>query len=177
MKRTIIIFIIMIVVYLLIGNVVAENNIIPSDAIRIRVIANSNSDYDQMIKMKVKEQVELDMYNILKNTTKLEEAREKINENLGLVEENIDKTLQREDYKLPFEINYGLNYFPDKEYKGIKYKEGYYESVVVTLGDGLGDNWWCVLFPPLCLIEAEESTDVEYTTMVKTIVDKYFEKY
>ena len=54
------------------------------------------------------------------------------------------------------------------------YNEGYYESVVVTLGEGLGDNWWCVLFPPLCMIEAEESTDVEYTTIVKEVIDKYF---
>lgn len=174
MKRTIIIFIIIILIYLIIGNVVAENNIIPDDAIRVRVIANSNSEYDQKIKMKVKETLEYDMYNILSNTTKLEEARKKIEDNLNKVEKDIDKTLQENNYKLPFNVNFGLNYFPEKEFKGIKYKEGYYESVVVTLGEGLGDNWWCVLFPPLCLIEAEESTDVEYTTMVKTIVDKYF---
>lgn len=174
MKKTIIVFIIMILAYLVIGNVVAKTNMIPDDAIRIRIIANSNSKYDQEVKNKVKEQVEYDMYNVLKNTEKLEEARQKINDNLSLIEENIDKTLQKENYQLPFRLNFGLNYFPEKEFKGIKYKEGYYESVVVTLGDGLGDNWWCVLFPPLCLIEAEESTDVEYTTMVKTIIDKYF---
>ena len=174
MKKTIIIFMIMILAYLIIGNVVATNDIIPDDAIRIRVIANSNSAYDQEIKNKVKEQVEYDMYNILKNTKKIEEARKKIQDNLSVVEEDIDETLQKEEYKLPFKVNFGLNYFPEKEFKGIKYKEGYYESVVVTLGDGLGDNWWCVLFPPLCLIEAEESTDVEYTTLVKAIIDKYF---
>ena len=49
-----------------------------------------------------------------------------------------------------------------------------YESLVVTLGKGEGDNWWCVLFPPICMIEAEESTDVEYTTMVKEMMNKYF---
>ena len=162
--------------YILIGNVVANNDIIPDDAIRIRVIANSNSMYDQEIKTKVKDTLEYDMYNILKNTTDLEEARMLINNNLNKVETNIDKTLQKENYKLPFSVNFGLNYFPQKEFKGITYDEGYYESVVVTLGEGLGDNWWCVLFPPLCMLEAEETstTDVEYTTMVKTIIDKYF---
>lgn len=174
MKKTIIIFIIMMLAYLIIGNVVAENDIIPDDAIRIRIIANSNSNYDQEIKNKVKEQVEYDMYNILKNTSEIKEARIKINDNLESVKENIDNILKKENYKLPFDIKYGMNYFPEKEYKGIKYKEGYYESVVVTLGEGLGNNWWCVLFPPLCLIEAEESTDVEYTTLVKTIINKYF---
>ena len=162
--------------YILIGNVVANNDIIPDDAIRIRVIANSNSEYDQKIKLKVKETLEYDMYSILKNTTDLEEARLLINNNLNKVEKNIDKTLQKENYKLPYSVNFGLNYFPEKKYKGITYDEGYYESVVVTLGEGLGDNWWCVLFPPLCMLEAEETnaTDVEYTTMVKTIIDKYF---
>lgn len=69
---------------------------------------------------------------------------------------------------------FGFNYFPSKKYKGITYKDGYYESLVVTLGEGKGDNWWCVLFPPLCLLEAEESTDVEYKSYVKELIDKYF---
>ena len=174
MKNSIIFLALIVGVYIVIGNVVSKKNIIPDDAIRIRIIANSDSEYDQNIKLKVKEQVEHDMYNILKNATELEEARNKIKENLDRVEKNIDKTLQDENYQLPFTVNFGLNYFPEKEFKGLKYKEGYYESVVVILGEGLGENWWCVLFPPLCLIEAEESTDVEYTTMVKTIIDKYF---
>ena len=176
MKKIIFLFLGIIITYILIGNVVASNDIIPDDAIRIRVIANSNSEYDQEIKTKVKETLEYDMYNILKNTTDLEKARQLINVNLNKVENNIDKTLQKEKYELPFSVNFGLNYFPEKKFKGITYDEGYYESVVVTLGEGLGDNWWCVLFPPLCMLEAEETntTDVEYTTMVKTIIDKYF---
>lgn len=174
MKKTIFVFLVIILTYMVIGNVIAENNLIPEDAIRIRVIANSNSEYDQEIKLKVKDRLEYDMYNILKDTTDLNLARELIKNNLDSVEKNIDKVLQNENYKLPFDINFGLNYFPQKEFKGITYDEGYYESVVVTLGEGLGDNWWCVLFPPLCTLEAEESTDVEYTTMVKTVIDKYF---
>ncbi len=174
MKRTIIFFVGIILTYMIIGNVFAESNIIPDDAIRIRVIANSNSEYDQNIKLKVKDKIEYDMYNLLKNTKSIEEARSIIKDNLSNVESSVYTTLQNENYKLPFNVNFGLNYFPKKEFKGIAYDEGYYESLVVTLGEGLGDNWWCVLFPPLCMIEAEESTDVEYTTMVKTIIDKYF---
>ena len=156
------------------GNVIAKNNIIPDEAIRIRVIANSNSSYDQEIKNKVKEELQNDLYNMLKNTKNIEEARAIINNNLNNVENNIYNLLQKEKYELPFDVDFGLNYFPEKEFKGITYKEGYYESVVVTLGEGLGDNWWCVLFPPLCMIEAEESADVEYTTMVEEIINKYF---
>lgn len=174
MKKTIFIFFLIIIIYMVIGNVIAKNNLIPDDAIRIRVIANSDSDYDQQIKLKVKDKVQNDMYNILKDTKTIDEARNRITNNLKYVESDIYKVLQNENYNMPFNINFGLNYFPKKEFKGITYKEGYYESVVVTLGEGLGSNWWCVLFPPLCMLEAEESTDVEYTTMVKTIIDKYF---
>ena len=75
-----------------------------------------------------------------------------------------------------FQVHYGLNYFPEKKYKGVTYKEGYYESLVVTLGEGKGENWWCVLFPPLCLLEAEETNTnaVEYKFFVQDLITKYF---
>ena len=155
MKKSILLIILVIVLYMIIGNVVAKNELIPEEAIRIR-------------------QVEKDIYNLLKDKKNIEEVRNTIKGNLEQEKNNISNVLKNENYKLPFEVNFGYNYFPKKEFKGITYKEGYYESLVVTLGDGLGDNWWCVLFPPLCMIEAEESTDVEYTSMVKEIVSKYF---
>ena len=166
--------IIVIIFYVVISNVVVANNLIPDDAIRVRVIANSNSDYDQKIKYEVKDIVEDDMYNILNGVDQIDIARDKINNNLDLVKNDIDKYLKKKDYDLGFDINFGYNYFPKKEFKGITYNEGYYESLVVTLGSGNGDNWWCVLFPPLCLIEAEDSTDIEYTSLVKEVVNKYF---
>ena len=167
-------FTIVIVIYVVISNFITVNNMIPDDAIRVRVIANSNSDYDQKIKYEVKDIVEDDMYNILDNVTDLDVARDKINSNLDFVYNDIDKYLKNSNYNLGFDISFGYNYFPKKEFKGITYNEGYYESLVVTLGSGNGDNWWCVLFPPLCLIEADESTDIEYTSLVKEIVNKYF---
>ena len=75
-----------------------------------------------------------------------------------------------------FQVNYGYNYFPEKKYKGITYNEGFYESLVITLGEAEGDNWWCVLFPPLCLMEEDEEKieEVEYKSFIKEIIDKYF---
>ena len=86
MQKAIILFIGIILIYIIIGNVVATNDIIPDDAIRIRVIANSNSEYDQNIKTKVKEILEYKMYNLLKNTTELEQAREIIKNNIDGVD-------------------------------------------------------------------------------------------
>ena len=68
-----------------------------------------------------------------------------------------------------------MNYFPEKEYKGLTFDEGKYESLVITLGSGVGKNWWCIMFPPLCLLEAKENNlnEVEYKSYVKTMLDKY----
>lgn len=162
-----------IVVYFIIGNVVATNNLIPEDAIRIRVIANSDSEYDQQIKYKVKDSIQVKIFNLLKNVKGSENARKVIKHNLENIKMDVSNTLLSENYNLDFEVNYGKNYFPEKKYKGITYKEGYYESLVITLGEGKGENWWCVLFPPLCLVEAESSTETEYTTFVKELIDKY----
>lgn len=158
---------------MVIGNVLAEKNLIPDDAIRIRVVPNSNSAYDQDMKAKVKDELQNSMYNLLKDVKGVEDARKVINSNLKMIDNNINDLFKKENYNQTFEINFGLNYFPEKKYKGVKYEEGYYESLLVTIGEGAGDNWWCVLFPPLCLIEAEESTEVEYTSFVKEMLNKY----
>ena len=90
-----------------------------------------------------------------------------IKENLKTVDNILEK------YNINYDISYGNNYFPKKIYKGVTYPEGKYQSLVITLGEGKGDNWWCVLFPPLCLIEAEESEEnIEYSSFFKTIFDK-----
>lgn len=174
MKQTIFLFLGIILTYIIIGNGISNSNLIPDEAIRIRVIANSNSDYDQKIKYNVKDSIEKDIYDMLSNAKNIDTARYILKQNLSNIENTISNVLNEQNYNLPFDVNFGLNYFPKKEFKGVTYNEGYYESLVVTLGNGEGDNWWCVLFPPLCLIEAEDSSDVEYTTMVKTIIDKYF---
>ena len=167
-------FILVVVIYIMIGHFVSAKYDIPKEAIRVRVIANSDDEYDQDVKMNVKDIVESDMYSIMSKTSSIENARDEINNNIPTLSKDIDKYLNGINYNNNFDINFGYNYFPKKIYKGVEYKEGMYESLVVTLGNGEGNNWWCVLFPPICMIEAEESTDVEYTTMVKELMNKYF---
>lgn len=167
-------FIIVLIVYCLISSSLSKNYIIPQDAIRVRVIANSNTDYDQNVKMNVKDIVTNDMYKLLKNEKNVDNAKNIIKNNVDNLNQDINTYLTKINYNNSFDTNYGYNYFPKKVYKGIEYKEGYYESLVVTLGEGEGNNWWCVLFPPVCMIEAKEDTKVEYTTLVKDLFSKYF---
>ena len=167
------IFIVLISFILIFANTRANAKLIPDEAIRFRVIANSDSEYDQKIKLLVKEKVENKLYTILKNTKGIDNARQIIKDNVGIIDSIVNKILIEENYDKSYSVNYGMNYFPEKEYKGVKYDEGYYESLVITLGEGKGKNWWCVLFPPLCLVEAEESDKVEYKFFIKELIDKY----
>lgn len=171
MKKYILLGLVMLIFYIGMSYAMEKTLIIPDDSLRIRVIPNSNSEYDQNVKKKVKNQVQITMYNLLKDSKSVEEAREIVKNNLDKVDSEVKKILLTEDYKDNYDINYGYNYFPEKTYKGVTYNEGYYESLVVKLGKGEGDNWWCVLYPPLCLIE-EDNT--EYKSLIKEILNKYF---
>ncbi len=156
-----------VVALIMISNYITKENIIPDDAIRVRVIANSDKEEDQALKQEIRKDLETYLYEKLKNIKSVEDADKVIKECIPEVKKIINK------YTKDYKVNYGLNHFPEKEYKSVTYEEGDYQSLVVTLGSGLGENWWCVLFPPLCLLEAEESTDVEYHSYVVDMINKY----
>ena len=153
-----------------------KNNevIIPDTAIRLRVIPNSNSSLDQSMKNKVKKYLEKNTYATLSNVTDIEEARTKINVSLSNLDININKIFKDNKYNMEYTVDFGYNYFPEKKYRGLKYEEGYYESLVITIGEGKGDNWWCVLFPNLCLVDLENKTNVEYKSWIVEQINKIF---
>ena len=143
-----------------------EEIIIPNNAIRFRVIANSDSVEDQMKKMEIKSAVENKVYALINGENNAIEVRNIIEDNMDTIKDIV------EEYNVPYNINYGNNYFPSKTYKGVMYPAGNYESLVITLGDGVGANFWCVLFPPLCLIDnsKEDISDVDYQLYVKKLL-------
>lgn len=146
--------------------------IIPDQSLRFRVIANSNSLEDYKIKTEVKNTLEKELITLLTPANTLSETKTLIFENLDNIDEIVSSVLKSEE--IDYNINFGDNYFPKKVYKGVVYEEGNYESLVITIGKGKGDNWWCVLFPPLCLLEIDDDTsDVEYQFYISRIID-YF---
>ena len=163
LKKTLILIFLALIIIILCQNK-SQKVIIPKESIRIRIIANSNNNIDINQKLKVKKEIETKVYELLEGVKTIDEARTIINNNL----DNLNIFLEDSS------VSFGYNYFPKKVYKDVIYEEGMYESLVITLGKGEGDNWWCVLFPPLCLLEENENTkDVEYHFLVKDIIDKY----
>lgn len=170
-----IIVILAVVMFFIINNQEVESVVIPNSAIRVRIISNSSNSEDLAAKEKLRQELEPIIYDLLKNVTSLDEARNVLISNIPNIDVEIEKSLKKQNTGYSFETKYGLNYFPQKEFKGVIYEEGYYESLVVKLGDGSGDNWWCVLFPPLCLLEFEDEIkdDIEYRSFVMDILNKY----
>ena len=164
MKKTILILSILILVLCL----NKHEYRIPKDSIRFRVIANSDNINDQLLKKEIVNNLSKELIKT-NNLTNIEDTRNYLNNNIPLFTNIVDKTLNNKEN---FNINYGKNYFPEKTYNNEIYPEGEYESLVVTLGEGEGDNFWCVLFPPLCFDEKE---DYQYKSFIKEIFDKIFE--
>lgn len=174
MKKIMIILAIIIVPLVFAKNMEEETIVIPKDSIRIRVIANSNALNDQYEKLIIKEKIQAYLQELLKDATSKEETESIIKKNILKIEKTVENTLEDINSKVTYNINYGYNYFPSKEYKGITYDSGFYDSLVITLGKGQGNNWWCVLFPPLCLMETEENmSDAEYKLYITEVLEKY----
>ena len=173
MKKTLILLTLIIIILCSLKN---DKVIIPKESIRFRVVANSNTKEDQYIKKEIVKdlQQEITSLNIIPKSVEIN--RNVIKKNIPRYQTIINNTFKRLNIDTNYTINYGMNYFPRKEYKDVIYEEGEYESLVVEIGDAKGDNFWCVLFPPLCLLEGEEENkeSIKYTSFIKEIIDKYF---
>ena len=145
---------------------------IPKNSIRLRVIPNSNDSKDINMKEQVKDYLETDVYTLLKDTNNIDSARHIINNNISHIENNINNIFKDNNYNIPYEVNFGYNYFPQKVYQGKTYEEGYYESLVIYIGEANGDNWWCVLFPNFCLVDT--SKEVNYKSYFQELLNKIF---
>ena len=144
-----------------------EEVFIPKDSIRFRIVSNSMNEVDLKTKQELKSYIEDYVYDIVSDAKSSEEADELLVNNLEKIGKHINQYLNSNNYK----IDYGINYFPRKVYNGVVYEEGMYKSLVITLGDGKGSNWWCVLFPPLCLLDENDTTaDVDYQLYVARII-------
>jgi stage II sporulation protein R len=157
MKKTIIVLASILLILSLNKEVTKEE-----EMIRFRIIANSNSEIDQTTKRKIIKSISKTLFEKTPKTK--EEEKTYLLEKLPTFEEKIKETTDN------YTINYGLNYFPKKEYQGKTYEAGEYESLVITLGEGLGDNFWCILYPPLCVLDDE----VEYKSFIKEALSKLF---
>lgn len=135
--------------------------VIPDEAIRLRILANSDNEEDQQLKRMVRDAVNEHITNWVEHMTDIDEARTLIKARVPQIERIVGSVLESEGSNHDYEVQYGSNVtFPTKLYDSYVYPAGEYEAVLITLGKGLGSNWWCVLFPPLCFLDFSNGTTV-----------------
>lgn len=134
---------------------------IPDEAIRLRILAHSDTRTDQHIKKVVRDRVNEHIQKKVAFIDKIETARTVIEDAIPRLEEIIAETLVEYNEQYSYEVSFETDVpFPLKTYGPYVYPAGDYEAILITLGDGIGENWWCVLFPPLCFIDFFNSATV-----------------
>lgn len=130
------------------------SNEIASSLLRLHVIANSNSEEDQNLKLKVRDALLDYMSKNLFNVSSKEDAIALISQNKDELTKIAKKIINEEGYNYDVNISIENTYFPTKNYYDISLPSGYYDSVRVKIGTASGNNWWCVMFPPLCFTDS-----------------------
>lgn len=117
---------------------------------RLHVIANSDAHYDQAVKLAVRDAV-LDVLNETGSPKSFDDAENRIAQSGEALQNAVEDTLRRCGADYSARLYLGTSAFPEKEYAGTVYPAGEYDALKVVLGKGEGKNWWCVIYPPLCL--------------------------
>jgi len=123
--------------------------------VRLHVVADSNEENAQELKLKVRDSVTEYTAGILKQSENAWESYEILQANIGEIQKVAEKRARAEGCDLPVTAAIGEFEFPVKSYGNISLPRGNYNAVKVTIGSGEGKNWWCVLFPPLCFVDSE----------------------
>lgn len=121
--------------------------------VRLHIIANSDSDADQAVKLAVRDRIIEEEKQNFAAASEKEDCREKIKNNLSHFEEIANEVLKEKGFSYKAHAEYGVFDFPMKRYEGMVLPAGGYEGMRLVLGSGSGQNWWCVMFPPLCFTE------------------------
>lgn len=136
---------------------------IPQEALRLRIIANSDSNADQNLKREVRDAVVVQVAGIVKGARNATEARTRVLGALPAIRRTALAVTRNHGYHYAVNTDVGRVPFPTKVYGNQVYPAGNYEALRITLGTGQGQNWWCVLFPPLCFVDIADGDAVPNT--------------
>ena len=151
-----IILIILLFIYLLVSTlnyVEATSSNISDEIFRLHVIANSNSNEDQNLKYKVRDAIIEYVKSISENITSKNDIIQIVTDNNENIKHIAEQVIQNEGYSYSVNINIGNFSFPTKHYGDISLPSGFYDALRIEIGNASGENWWCVMFPPLCFVD------------------------
>ena len=127
---------------------------IAGKVIRFHVLANSDAQADQDLKLKVRDAVGSFMQPKLSGVSDINPSRQAVKENLSGIEETAQEVIAQEGYTYDVQASLTVTDFPEKTYGDYTFPAGKYEALEVVIGDGGGHNWWCVMYPNLCFFNS-----------------------
>lgn len=140
--------------------------------LRIHIRANSNSELDQSVKYKVKNAVVEFLTPKIAECNSFDKAINLLTDNLDGIEKVADNVLKKEGFLYQSKASVKNEKFPTRKYDDLVLDGGFYDALIIELGSGKGDNWWCVVYPPLCFVGA--GTGYEYKSKLMQIIDDFF---
>ena len=172
MKKPLILFVLIsiILAILLVGS---ENQKDNACYLRIHVRANSNLESDQSVKYLVKDELVNYLTPYIANCNTKEEALNLITSKKLEMEEISNAVLNSNGFEYLAKITIKNELFPTRTYEDFTLEEGFYDAIIVSLGDAKGDNWWCVVYPPLCFSTAKNTV---YKSKILEIIEEFKEK-
>lgn len=160
---------------------VRDEGEIYDNTLRLHILANSDSTDDQILKIRVRDAILEKTAEIADGCTDVDNAKEIYLSNVGELEKTARDTLRKYGSDADVNVTLGQEYYPERQYGDVRLPSGRYTSLKVNIGECEGQNWWCVLFPPLC-VDAAEADDVFVETgftpnQIKLLTDSESPKY
>ena len=172
MKKSCITLLLTSIIFLIILGFILPQNSTHTEYLRIHVRANSNNECDQAVKLKVKDAIVEYLVPVLSNCDTKLKAQKAVEDNLSDIVIVAKETLEKEGYFYGAKAGIKNEEFPTRVYNGLTLSSGYYDALIIELGSGEGDNWWCVVYPPLCFTGTGE---IEYKSKIYQIVKNFYE--
>ena len=141
--------------YLSLSSFMISSENIRKNVLRLHIKANSDTDFDRQLKLKVRDEILKESSDIFSGASDLEDAVKNCENAKEKIQKTAEKTIAENGYNYPVKIEIGRSFFPVKTYENTTLPAGDYTALRITIGEGKGHNWWCVMFPPLCLPAAE----------------------
>lgn len=142
------------------------------DCVRIHIRANSNSEIDQSVKLDVRDAVVNYLTPLLSDCKSSDDAKEVIRNNLCALKKTSDDVLLDKGFSYRATVRISEEKFPYRKYDDVSFPAGVYDALIVELGEGTGNNWWCVCFPPLCFVPDDGSENFRYKSKIVEIIKK-----
>lgn len=172
MKKNCITFVLIGIILLSVLFFALDSKKTETEYLRIHVRANSNLEQDQLIKYELKDKIVAYLTPYVADLHTKSQAISFLNGKISSLEDVCNNSLKSKGFNYKAKVEIKTEYFPTRVYEEVTLEAGYYDSIIVSLGEAKGENWWCVVYPPLCFVK---SAPIKYRSKILQIIEKFKE--